>query len=53
MNVMIDDISHDPHTDVKGVHTAITLFLLIMAMLITPCSELTDRCGARHASSTA
>ncbi len=28
---------------VKGVQTAITLFLLIMAILIIPCSKLTDR----------
>src|SRR5213080_792188 len=30
MNVMINDISHDLHTDVKGVQTTITLFLLIL-----------------------
>ena len=29
MNVMITDISDDLNTDVKGVQTAITLFLLI------------------------
>jgi len=44
MNVMINDISHDLHTDVKGIQTAITLFLLIMAVLMIPCSKLTDRC---------
>ena len=32
MNVMINDISHDLHTDVKGVQTTITLFLVIMAV---------------------
>src|SRR5436309_15284297 len=43
MNVMINDISHDLHTDVKGVQTTITLFLLIMAVLMIPCSKLTDQ----------
>ena len=33
MNVMINDISHDLDTTVKGVQTAITLFLLIMRYL--------------------
>ena len=37
MNVMINDISQDLHTDVKGVQTTITLFLLIMAVLMIPC----------------
>ena len=32
MNVMIDDISDDLDTTVTGVQTAITLFLLIMAI---------------------
>jgi hypothetical protein len=39
MNVMINDISHDLHTDVKGVQTAITLFLLIMAVLMIPAAS--------------
>src|SRR5690242_21352220 len=43
MNVMINDISRDLDTTVKGVQTAITLFLLIMAILMIPCSKLTDR----------
>src|SRR5437763_16872606 len=43
MNVMINDISHDLDTDVKGVQTTITLFLLIMAVLMIPSSKLTDR----------
>src|SRR5262245_30729541 len=43
MNVMIADISDDLDTTVKGVQTAITLFLLVMARLIIPCSKLTDR----------
>src|SRR6476660_7311657 len=47
MNVMITDISHDLNTDVKGVQTAITLFLLIMAILMIPCSKLTDRWGRK------
>jgi MFS family permease len=48
MNVMINDISHDLHTDVKGVQTTITLFLLIMAVLMIPCSKLTDRWGRKR-----
>jgi MFS family permease len=48
MNVMINDISHDLHTDVKGVQTTITLFLLIMAVLMLPCSKLTDRWGRKR-----
>jgi MFS family permease len=48
MNVMINDISHDLHTDVTGVQTTITLFLLIMAVLMIPCSKLTDRWGRKR-----
>src|ERR1700739_21128 len=48
MNVMINDISHDLHTDVHGVQTAITLFLLIMAVLMIPASKLTDRWGRKR-----
>jgi MFS family permease len=48
MNVMINDISRDLHTDVKGVQTTITLFLLIMAVLMLPCSKLTDRFGRKR-----
>ena len=48
MNVMINDITHDLHTDVKGVQTTITLFLLIMAVLMIPCSKLTDRWGRKR-----
>jgi MFS family permease len=48
MNVMINDISHDLHTDVKGVQTTITLFLLIMAVLMIPCSKLTERFGRKR-----
>ena len=48
MNVMINDISHDLHTDVKGVQTAITLFLLIMAVLMIPCSKLSDLWGRKR-----
>jgi MFS family permease len=48
MNVMINDISHDLNTDVKGVQTCITLFLLIMAVLMIPCSKLTDRFGRKR-----
>jgi MFS family permease len=48
MNVMIDDISNDLNTSVKGVQTTITLFLLIMAVLMIPCSKLTDRWGRKR-----
>ena len=36
MNVMINDISEDLDTTVRGVQTAITLFLLVMAALMIP-----------------
>jgi MFS family permease len=45
MNVMITDITHDLDTTVEGVQAAITLFLLVMAVLMIPCSKLTDRYG--------
>src|SRR3954467_1495510 len=48
MNVMIADISADLDTTVKGVQTTITLFLLIMAILMIPCSKLTDRWGRKR-----
>ena len=48
MNVMITDISEDLDTTVKGVQTVITLFLLIMAILMIPCSKLTDRWGRKR-----
>src|SRR6266480_461091 len=48
MNVMITDISDDLDTTVKGVQTTITLFLLIMAILMIPCSKLTDRWGRKR-----
>jgi MFS family permease len=48
MNVMINDISEDLNTTVKGVQTVITLFLLIMAVLMIPCSKLTDRWGRKR-----
>src|SRR6201992_3920005 len=48
MNVMINDISHDLNTDVRGVQTCITLFLLIMAVLMIPCSKLTDKWGRKR-----
>jgi MFS family permease len=48
MNVMINDISKDLDTTVKGVQTAITLFLLIMAILMIPGSKLTDRWGRKR-----
>ena len=48
MNVMINDISHDLDTTVEGVQAAITLFLLIMAILMIPCSKLSDRWGRKR-----
>ncbi len=48
MNVMINDISQDLDTTVKGVQTTITLFLLIMAILMIPGSKLTDRWGRKR-----
>jgi MFS family permease len=48
MNVMINDISKDLDTTVKGVQTAITLFLLIMAILMIPGSKLSDRWGRKR-----
>jgi MFS family permease len=53
MNVMISDISDDLDTTVQGVQLAITLFLLIMAILMIPGSKLTDRWAANDASSEA
>jgi MFS family permease len=47
MNVMINNISQDLHTDVQGVQVCITLFLLVMAALMIPCGKLTDRYGRR------
>jgi MFS family permease len=48
MNVMINDITKDLDTTVTGVQAAITLFLLIMAILMIPCSKLTDRFGRKR-----
>jgi MFS family permease len=48
MNVMINDITEDLDTTVEGVQAAITLFLLIMAILMIPCSKLTDRWGRKR-----
>ena len=48
MNVMITDISTDLDTTVAGVQTAITLFLLIMAIFMIPGSKLTDRWGRKR-----
>ena len=48
MNVMINDISEDLDTTVQGVQVVITLFLLIMAVLMIPCSKLTDRWGRKR-----
>jgi MFS family permease len=48
MNVMINDITEDLDTTVAGVQAAITLFLLVMAVLMIPCSKLTDRWGRKR-----
>src|SRR6201989_1898878 len=48
MNVMINDISEDLNTTVKGVQTAITLFLLIMAILMIPGSKLSAKGGRKR-----
>ena len=48
MNVMINDISEDLDTTVTGVQVTITLFLLVMAVLMIPCSKLTDRWGRKR-----
>ncbi len=48
MNVAINSISQDLHTDVHGVQTAITLFLLTMAALMIPGSKLTDNFGRKQ-----
>src|SRR4051812_17052279 len=48
MNVMINDIKDDLDTTVTGVQATITLFLLIMAVLMIPCSKLTDRWGRKR-----
>jgi MFS family permease len=48
MNVMINDITDDLDTTVAGVQATITLFLLVMAVLMIPCSKLTDRWGRKR-----
>jgi len=48
MNVMINDISEDLNTTVRGVQTAITLFLLVMAALMIPGGKLSDRWGRKR-----
>jgi MFS family permease len=48
MNVMINDITKDLDTSVAGVQATITLFLLVMAILMIPCSKLTDRWGRKR-----
>jgi MFS family permease len=48
MNVMINDITEDLDTTVTGVQAAITLFLLVMAILMIPCSKLTDQWGRKR-----
>jgi MFS family permease len=45
---MINDIKDDLNTTVSGVQATITLFLLVMAVLMIPCSKLTDRWGRKR-----
>jgi MFS family permease len=45
---MINDITDDLNTTVTGVQATITLFLLTMAILMIPCSKLTDRWGRKR-----
>ena len=52
MNVMITDISTDLDTTVGGVQTAITLFLLIMAIFMIPAAS-SPTAGAASAASSA
>jgi MFS family permease len=47
MNVAINSIAKDIGTNVQGVQTAITLFLLTMAALMILGSKLTDRIGRK------
>lgn len=48
MNVMLNDISEDLDTTVRGVQIAITLFLLVMAALMIPGGKLTDVWGRKR-----
>jgi MFS family permease len=48
MNVAINSIAKDLGTDVHGVQTAITLFLLCMAALMIPGSKVTDIWGRKR-----
>ncbi len=48
MNVMLNDISKDLDTTVRGVQIAITLFLLVMAALMIPGGKLTDVWGRKR-----
>jgi len=48
MAVMINDISKDLNTTVKGVQSAITIFLLVMAALMIPGGKLTVRWGRKR-----
>ena len=48
MNVMLNDISADLNTTVRGVQTAITVFLLVMAALMIPGGKLTNKWGRKR-----
>ncbi|MFB9909189.1 MFS transporter [Allokutzneria oryzae] len=47
MNVAISTIAADIGTTVIGIQTTITLFTLVMASLMIPCSKLTDIWGRK------
>jgi MFS family permease len=48
MNVMITDMSQDLNTTVKGIQTAITVFLLVMSAFMIPGGKLTVRWGRKR-----
>ena len=53
MNVTVADISEDRTQPSRACRSRSLLFLLVMAILMIPCSKLTDRWAARDASSGA
>jgi MFS family permease len=48
MNVMINDISEELDTTVQGVQLVITVFLLVMAALMIPGGQLSDKYGRKR-----
>ncbi len=49
MNVMINDTSKDLNTTGRGMPTAVTVFLVVMAALMTPATAGADRHRAADA----